>query len=174
MATLHIIESVVDQLKIQIPKLAVENFPDKPSEYRLNHPKGALLVSYAGSRFGETEDVGMVVQRQIITLSITVVMRLLNGSEGAIEVLDKVRAVLIGFKPPGCRRKIWAVNEKFLGESAGIWQYALDVNTESILIEADEVEPGALLTTITTQDEYNRNEISKMSDGTINKEESSV
>jgi hypothetical protein len=39
----------------------------------------------------------MVVQRQIITLSITVVMRLLNGSEGAIEVLDKVRAVLIGF-----------------------------------------------------------------------------
>jgi hypothetical protein len=43
-----------------------------------------------------------------------------------------------------------------------------------MLIEADEVEPGALLTTITTQDEYNRNEISKMSDGTINKEESSV
>jgi hypothetical protein len=39
MATLHIIESVVDRLKKQIPKLAVENFPDKPSEYRLNHPK---------------------------------------------------------------------------------------------------------------------------------------
>ncbi|MBK1890723.1 Gp37 family protein [Undibacterium sp. 14-3-2] len=174
MATLQIIEAVVDRLKRQIQTLAVENFPDKPSEYRLNHPNGALLVSYAGSHFGEIEGVGTVVQRQTITLSITVVMRLPNGSEGAVDVLDKVRAALIGFKPPDCHRKMWALNERFLDESAGIWQYALDMNTESILIEVVEDEPGALLTNLTMQDEYGRNEIRKMSDGTIIKEEFSL
>ncbi|WP_308170863.1 Gp37 family protein [Ralstonia syzygii] len=44
--TLHIIDALVARLKAKLPQLAVEYFPDKPADYRLNHPKGALLVSF--------------------------------------------------------------------------------------------------------------------------------
>ena len=36
--TLQIIDAVVERLKVKLPQLAVEYFPDRPAEYRLNHP----------------------------------------------------------------------------------------------------------------------------------------
>lgn len=162
------------RLEKQVPKMAVESFPERPSEYRLNHPRGALLVSYAGGRFGAPDDVGIVVQSRTITLSITVVMRQLNGNGGAVDVLDQVRHALTGFKPPNCRRKMWAVSEKFLGESAGLWQYALDMNTEGVLVEDSDGDQGPRLTHTTTQDSFNQGNIRKAPDGTIFKEESTV
>ena len=53
---------------------------------------------------------------------------------------DDVRRALVGWRPPDCR-KVWAVSEKFLGESAGIWQYAVDMATESMLVEDDGTDP---------------------------------
>jgi len=174
MTTLQIIDAVVTRLESKIAKMAVESFPERPSEYRLNHPRGALLVSYAGGRFGVPNDTGIVVQSRIITLSITVVMRQLNGNGGAIEVLDQVRHALTGFKPPNCRRKMWAISEKFLGESAGLWQYALDMSTEGVQVEELDADQEPLLQHLTTQDNFNRTEIRKAADGTIIQEESNV
>ena len=94
--------------------------------------------------------------------------------QGAVAVLTRLRSALIGYKPPNCRRKVWAVGEQFLGESAGIWQYALDVATEAIVVEDEDVDTGPLLTHITTADPYNRGETRKEPDGTIIQEEFTV
>ncbi len=138
--TLQIIDAVVDRLKVKLPQLAVEYFPDRPAEYRLNHPRGALLVSYPGSQFGDTVDVTCIAQPRTVKLSVTVLLRQLNGRGGAVDVVDDVRRALVGWRPPDCR-KVWAVSEKFLGESAGIWQYVVDMATESMLVEDDGTDP---------------------------------
>ena len=172
--TLTIIDAVVARLKAAFPDLAVEYFPDKPAEYRLNHPKGALLVSYLGAKYDEPIDTSAVVQPAVIKFAITATLRQLNGKEGAVAVLTRLRSALIGYKPPNCRRKVWAIGEQFLGESAGIWQYALDVATEAIVVEDDDVDGGPLLIHITTEDGFNRGETYKAPDGSINNEEYSV
>lgn len=153
MSTLQIIDAVVARLKARQAHLAVEYFPERPLEYRLNHPKGALLVSYAGSQFGETVDLSYVCQPQTLKLAITVILRQLNGRGGAVDELDALRRAIIGYKPPNCRRKIWALSEKFLGENAGLWQYALDVATETMLVEDAEIGTGALLTDVNYEEE---------------------
>lgn len=136
--TLQIIDAVVERIKVKIPQLAVEFFPDRPAEYRLNHPKGALLVSYPGSHFDETVDVTYIAQPRDVKLSVTVVLRQLNGKGGAIDMADAVLLALVGWRPPDCR-KVRAVAVKFLGETAGLWQYAVDVATESMLVEDADV-----------------------------------
>ena len=113
----------------------MEYFPEKPAEYRLNHPVGALLVSYAGSRFDKPNDIGAVLQTQTIQLCVTVVFRQLNGKRGAIDVLDAVR-------------RIWLTREVFIGEVKGLWQYALDFATESVFIEDSDLPSGPLLTEV--------------------------
>ena len=118
--TLTIIDAVVARLKAAFPDLAVEYFPDKPAEYRLNHPKGALLVSYLGAKYDEPIDTSAIVQPAVVKFAITATLRQLNGKDGAVAVLTRLRSTLIGYKPPNCRRKVWAVGEQFLGESAGI------------------------------------------------------
>lgn len=172
--TLIIIDAVVARLKERIPDLAVEYFPDKPSEYRLNHPRGALLVSYLGAKYQEPIDTSAVVQPATIRLTVTATLRQLNGKDGAVAVLTRLRSALVGYKPPNCRRKVWATAEQFLGETAGIWQYAMDVATEAIVVEDEDIDTGPLLNHITTADSINRGETYKAPDGNIFQEEFTV
>ena len=51
---------------------------------------------------------------------------------------------------------------------------ALDVATEAIVVEDEDVDTGPLLTHITTADPYNRGETRKEPDGTIIQEEFTV
>ena len=145
---LPVIDAVVARLKEKLPGLSVEYFPEKPAEYRLNHPVGALLVSYAGSRFDKPDDIGAVIQPQTLQLCVTVVFRQLNGKRGAIDVLDMLRRILGGYTPPHCRRRIWLTREVFIGEVNGLWQYALDFATESVFVEDSDLPSGPLLTIV--------------------------
>lgn len=133
--TQKIMQGVVDHLQSKIPDLAIEYFPDKPSEYRLNHAKGVLLLSYGKSTFSQPHDTGSVVQARELQLTITSMVRSLNGRVGVIAVLDQLRLAIIGYTPPSCRRKIYAVSEDFLGENAGIWSYQTTIATETFQIE---------------------------------------
>lgn len=62
MNVLPVLDAVLARLREKLPQLQVEYFPEKPAEYRLNHPVGALLLSYAGSRFDRPDDTGAVIQ----------------------------------------------------------------------------------------------------------------
>ncbi|ARU23670.1 hypothetical protein RSSE_c3287 [Ralstonia solanacearum] len=150
--TLEIIDALVQRLKAKLPQLAVEYFPDKPADYRLNHPRGALLVSYLGSQFDKTVDVTYIAQPRTVKLSVTVILRQLHGRGGAVDVVDDVRRALIGWKPPDCR-KVWAVSDKFLGETAGLWQYAVDLASQSMLVEDADVGTETPLTQVTYEEQ---------------------
>lgn len=150
--TLQIIDAVVARLEAKLPQLAVEYFPDNPAEYRLNHPKGALLVSYPGSQFGTTVDVTYIAQPRTVKLSVTVILRQLNGKGGAIDAVDAVRLALVGFRPPDCR-KVLVESDQFLDETAGIWKYAVDVSTSTMQVEDADVNTETPLTLVTYEEE---------------------
>ncbi|QXF34749.1 hypothetical protein CE143_17440 [Photorhabdus luminescens] len=143
-----IIDAIVMRLREKLPGLQVEYFPERPTEFRLNHPVGAILISYPGSRFDKPEDVGAVLQTQTVMLNATIVFRQLNGRHGAVATLDDVCRVLGGFQPPNCQRKCWLVRDTFLGEIAGLWQYTLDFAPESVFIEDCELPNGSPLAQI--------------------------
>lgn len=138
-------EALLARLKVKFPGLHVEYFPEKPEEYRLNHPAGALLVSYGKSTFGPVQDVGAVLQAQTARFSVTVVMRQLNGANGAVAVLDLLRQALGGWRPPSCRRAMWMVSDTFIGQVSGLWQYDLMVATETVFVQDSEPDDGPLL-----------------------------
>lgn len=149
--TLQIIDAVIQRLAAALPALAVEYFPERPADYRLNHDTGALLVSYMGSQFADTPDSHAIIQPRTVRLSVTVVMRQLGGGTGAIAALDLVRQTLVGFRPPH-GQKLAAVAEKFLGESAGIWQYAVDFSCECLQVEDADIGSEPLLTVVTYEE----------------------
>lgn len=150
--TLQMLEAVVERLRAKLPALAVEYFPERPADYRLNHPKGALLVSYVGSQFGDSVDTSIIAQPRTVKPSVTVVLRQLSGRGGAVDVLDLVRTALLGYRLPDCR-KMRVVSEKFLGESAGLWQYAVDFSAETMQVEDAEADAGPLLTKVDYEEE---------------------
>ena len=54
--------SIISKLKQNFPEVLVEGFPDKPSEFILLHPVGALLVHYQGSNYSQSNAISFISQ----------------------------------------------------------------------------------------------------------------
>ncbi|MDG9783705.1 Gp37 family protein [Metapseudomonas otitidis] len=122
--TVAILDALVGRLKGAFEqKLAIELFPENPKNYRLNHPRGAILVAFGSSRFGDPEALDAVFQERNLMLPLTLVFRQLNGRDGVVTYLDAIRDCLTGWYPPHCDNACRPVDEVFTGQVAGLWQY---------------------------------------------------
>jgi hypothetical protein len=130
----------IARLQGRLPELEVEAFPDDPDEYRLNHPIGALLVRYHGSKYGMPEHTNFMVQERVMAVEVTLVFRCLNGKDGIYAYLESVRRALAGYQPAGFT-KIKPVGEEFLAQGGGEWRYAVDFSTTTIVVEESEDDP---------------------------------
>ncbi|MBK8872366.1 MAG: hypothetical protein IPN19_15370 [Elusimicrobia bacterium] len=88
LATQDFIDAAQARLIDDFPDLIVELFPARPEDYRLNHPVGALLLAYPGSRFAATTlHAQSVCQERTIALSVSLVSRHLWGPDGAVALM---------------------------------------------------------------------------------------
>ena len=117
--------AIIERLQTSFPEILVDGFPDKPSEFILLHPVGALLVHYQGSNYTTTQALGFVTQVNQKEYSITIVTRNLRNNNGAYEYLDKVKAELSGFQIDECTSLI-PTKDFFISENKGIWQYGIN------------------------------------------------
>lgn len=121
----NIENAIIERLQTSFPEILVDGFPDKPSEFILLHPVGALLVHYQGSNYTTTQALGFVTQVNQKEFSITIVTRNLRNNNGAYEYLDKVKAELSGFQIDECTSLI-PIKDFFISENKGIWQYGIN------------------------------------------------
>lgn len=117
--------SIIEKLKSTFHEVLVQGFPDKPSEFILLHPIGALLVHYQGSNYTNSNALGFISQENKKEFSITIVTRNLRENQGSYEYLDKVKSILTGFEPDGCS-KLMPTKDFFISENKGIWQYGIN------------------------------------------------
>lgn len=134
MGIIQIENQIIERLKANIQDLHIEGFPEKPAEFRLIHPKGAILVHYQGGNYSESKSLDLIYQDKKLEFSITVVIKHLRIHYGAYELLEKIREVLTGFKPDNCS-KMYPSKEEFLLEDNGIWQYSINFITTTPVIE---------------------------------------
>jgi len=153
-------DAIVSRLKAKIPDLLVESFPAKPSEFRLLHSKGAILVRYRGARYSAPETIGAVVQDRTMEFDVVIVTRNLRDHSGAYGYLDAVRLAMTGFQVPGCG-KCYLTREEFIDETDGIWQHGVTVTMSAPNIEAADDELLPLLARVTLSDEHGTVEVTK-------------
>ena len=145
-ATLPILESVKEHLLQQLDRFSVELFPDDIANYYVKDDLGVVLVQYAGSKFESLDSVDIVQQRRAVYIALTVIARSQHDDSGALDILDKVRLAIVGFKPTNCTA-CHLVSEEFAGEEDGLWQYQLIIRTETWQIEQKTVENLTKFTT---------------------------
>lgn len=138
-ATRPIIDAVQQHLQAAIPWVQVDVFPENPADYQFIHPAGAVLVGYQSSTFTRIEGLGTIAQQRDVILHLTIIGAHLHGDDGALAILDEVRLAIVGFKPPNCL-PCHLLQERFLSEDAGAWQYELTVQTETQQVERRQPE----------------------------------
>lgn len=146
-ATLPILNAFKDRLNKQFPDWAVELMPDEPEGYHLSHPNGAILISYAGSKFGAVRPTDAVIQTRTVHIVLTVMSRNLHNDFGAIELLDSLRLAIVGFRPPdsqGC----YLIDEQFDEHTSGIWIYQLATACETVQVQQQAVNNSPKFATL--------------------------
>lgn len=151
--TYGLIEATVERLKERLPDFACEYFPDKPENYRLNHPKGALLVQYLRSSYGNPDDCDAMIQERKGVVAVSIVARQLWGRDGAVFTVDRVELALMGYTVPGWR-KFRLVENRFISQLAGIWTYLVAVGAECDRVEDLDFDVGPVVTRLTFDDDY--------------------
>ncbi|PTT02204.1 Gp37 family protein [Pseudomonas sp. HMWF006] len=134
--TEQLLEALRTRLHEHLGKdLMVELFPENPAGYRLNHPRGSILVAYGKSTFGGSEAGDSIFQARNIVIRLTLVFRQLNGKDGVISYLDQIRTCLTGWLAPHCDQACRPVAEHFIGQMTGLWQYGQDFSLRATQIQ---------------------------------------
>ncbi|URL01243.1 Gp37 family protein [Avibacterium sp. 20-126] len=135
-ATQLILSDIERHLKDNLPEWDVELFPNDPSSYSLSHINGAVLISYLASKFDSPRPTSAVTQSRHVQIALTVITRDLHNDVGALNLLDALRLLIVGFRPSNCS-ECWLINEFFNGadEETGIWQYQLILQTDTMQVQ---------------------------------------
>ncbi|WP_017807370.1 Gp37 family protein, partial [Avibacterium paragallinarum] len=88
----------------------------------------------------------LVHQRRDVHLALTIIARSQHDDSGALEVLDKVRLAIVGFRPTNCEPCV-LISEEFAGEDEGLWQYQLIVQTSTWQVEQRDLQNSHKFTT---------------------------
>ena len=109
-STSQIVDAFVTRLRGILPQLSVEHYAGAPAEYRLEHPQGALLLSYRGDQFAAPRDTAGFGQQRTLQLELTLLLRCANAQFNDTEALDVARRACLGLphrivEPRGCRPK---------------------------------------------------------------------
>ncbi|HSA06150.1 MAG TPA: Gp37 family protein [Candidatus Gastranaerophilales bacterium] len=113
---------IIAQLQSDITDLKIEGFPDNPAQYKLIHPKGAILVHFLDANYNKPEENIFIQQAVNLEFALTLIIKGLRDKNGAYSYIESVISSLTGFNPTDCG-KIYPVKVEFLREDNGIWQY---------------------------------------------------
>jgi len=116
---------IINQLQNNIIDLKTEGYPENPAEYKLIHPKGAILVHFKGSLYDKPDENGFIQQTLNLDFGLTLMVKKLRDKSGAYAYIAEIISVLTGYTPTSCG-KMYPVNTEFLKEDGGIWKYSLD------------------------------------------------
>ena len=132
-STNDILNTIIERLKNEITDLAVERYPDKmdSTTYQLIHPVGILLVGYKKSKYRRTSDMAMMAQTRSFRGFVSILTKKLNGRKETYNIVDRVRAALIGYSPTDCE-PIWLDKDICAEDISDLWQHVIDFRCHTL------------------------------------------
>jgi hypothetical protein len=112
----------------------VETYPDNPRDYKLTHPRAAILVRYGGAVLvGRQSGDGRAAARRVRVI-VSVVARGLMGDGAAMDLLDELRSLLIGYCPgDDMRTDLEFSGESYVSDFSGVWVYEQEWLTSDVV-----------------------------------------
>lgn len=133
---------IKDKLDLEILSLPeserlITEYPLSIEEYKLNHPRGALLIVYKGSDFQKSKVEGFQIQPRDLQIGIIAVIKKNNGSKDPEEYVDFIKDSLTGIEIQVEReeKKTYPVKDEWLKEESGEWWYAVTIIVPTMSIE---------------------------------------
>lgn len=126
-------QRVIEKLKQEEIGLQIEAFPNRPSEYSLTHPEGAVLIAFDGLNL-----IPPHINQQAFTVSLTanILFSTIIESSEMLDKLDLIRqSITNDIFLYGSR--FYCVSQMPLGEKDNIWYYKQKYILPGIIMQGD-------------------------------------
>ena len=117
------------------PEIPVEDFPDNPSDYRMDSNEAAILVRYRGRKANQDQTMGLQTQMVKRVFEITIMTRDLNGPLGAYLLLEGAHDALYG-KQYAHSTKAREVSSGFVSRSGSLWRHEIILELDGFIVAA--------------------------------------
>lgn len=122
-------EAIVQRLQsLQDNGVKIIGFPDNPSELGRPFPSGQILVGFKKESLGQPAAVvttAPIIQPWTIEFELSLQLKNLRSHSGAYPIMETIRDLLSGFRPPMVTRPIYQVQGGFVDLKDGIWFYSM-------------------------------------------------
>ena len=136
--TAKINEGVTDprQQTICVPLPEDEDAFDKPVIGR------RVTIGFSEEIPDRTKSANYIGQSLLVKFSVLLECRRLRGEGGIYALAEKVKSILIGYKPTDCG-DLWHSNHQFVDDDRGIFKHVLEFQTTSLRAQdVDGAEVG--------------------------------
>jgi Gp37 protein len=123
--------AIVERLQpLQEQGIKVFAFPDNPNELGRPFTGGQILVGFKDENLSEPQGnvtTAHIIQSQTLQFELSLQLKNLRSHTGALPVMDAVRDLLTGFKPPNVTHPMYQTKGGFvdLDSKTGIWFYSM-------------------------------------------------
>ncbi len=134
-------DEMIRALKEELPSTAYAAvFPDDPGRFDMAQYDMAVLVHYAGARYGGEGLSHPGQERRDMRFAVLVFVRSLRGAGGSYEVLEIIRKALQNRRFAGAE-PARALAEQLQEESAGVWRWEMEFSVPAPAVAAHGLSP---------------------------------
>ena len=134
-------DEMIRALKEALPSEAyVAVFPDSPGDFDLAQYDLAVLVHYAGARYGGDGLSHPGQELRGMRFAVLVFVRGLRGPAGSYEALETVRRALQNRRFAGAL-PARVLAEQLQEENAGIWRWEMEFSVPAVAVAAHGLAP---------------------------------
>lgn len=127
---------IVSKLDGDLSGVKVQAYPERPDNFKLIHPNGAVLVRYSGSYFDDSvpNRNKETDQRRVLEWTITVLNRNLHSHKGATygiyTLIESVRESLTGYTVNSLTQStvLTPIRDQFITQAGGVWEHEILFN----------------------------------------------
>lgn len=124
---------IVSKLTSDLSGVKVESYPERPNNYRLIHPNGAVLVRYAGSYYDDSvaNRNKETDQRRVLEWAVSVLNRNLHSHKGSTygiyTLIEAVRESLTGYTVNSLTQSTVLIptRDQFVTHAGGVWEHEI-------------------------------------------------
>lgn len=137
----------------------IERCPEDATSKLMNMSTGVVWIHYVDTKTTEPEGIYSAVQQDTVSFDLDIITRnLRSGSDaitvdnvGAYDVIDRVRAVLTGFKPAVSAKPMYMTASGWTDAGQGFWHYTARFAVKLPYAAEDETEDPVIAKRITWQ-----------------------
>lgn len=122
--------------------------PENQNDFKRTINGARVTVGYIGSDFAKVSSTAQIRQEETLKFEVAIQVKKLRGNGGLYSIIEAVRALLIGFRPPHCERmRIMEIG--VVDYVDNVFTYAITFGATSLAVEQFTEEDAVLITKIT-------------------------